>query len=225
MENDRKLLLSVLARYITVFIVLGLLFFLTAGTIAFINGWIYIVTLVLLMGAGFIVLYRKDKKLLEKRVRTREKEKQQILFVIISSVLVTALYAIPGLDYRFCWSTVPVWLQILGEVLLIAGYVMNIVVMLQNSYASRVIEIQEEQKLIDTGMYKVVRHPMYMSMSLLYIGTPLILGSFIGLIPGMLFPFTLVMRIMNEEKVLKEGLPGYGDYMMRVRYRLIPFIW
>lgn len=208
-----------------VFVVLGLLFFLTAGTISFMNGWIYIGTMGVVMGAGFILLYKKDKKLLEKRVRTREKETPQRVFVVISGILVTAMYALPGLDYRFGWSSVPVWLQMLGGGLLVAGYVMNIFVMLQNSYASRVIEIQEDQKLIDTGMYKVVRHPMYMSMSLLYIGTPLLLGSYIGLIPGMLFPFILVLRITNEEKVLKEGLPGYEDYMKRVKYRLIPNIW
>lgn len=223
--NSKKLLLSVSLRYIMVFIILGALFFLTAGTFDYLNGWIYIITMIVIMGVGFIVLYKKDKKLLEKRVKTKEKEKQQVLFLVVSGILITAMYTLPGFDFRYKWTHVPMWLVAVSIVVLIIGYTFYICVMLQNSYASRVVEIQEEQKLIDTGLYSIVRHPMYLSSIFIYVSSPLILGSYIAFIPGILFPLSFIIRILNEEKILLEGLEGYSDYMKRVKYRLIPYIW
>jgi len=224
-QSNIKLISAVLARYVVTFIVLGLLFFSTAGTLAYVNGWLYIITMMTVMGLGFILIYIKDKSLLEKRIRTKEKEKQQIIFVVTSGLLILCLFGLPGLDYRYAWSHVPIWAIIVGEVLVIVGYLLNLVAMLENSYASRVVEIQAEQKLIDTGLYGFVRHPMYMAMSLVYIGTPLLLGSYLALILGLLVPFTLALRIQNEEKVLKEGLEGYQAYTTRVKYRMIPYLW
>lgn len=224
-KENKKLLIAVFARYLIVALSLGLLFFLTAGSLSYFNGWLYICTLLILMGCGFIVLYKKDKSLLAKRIKSSEQQKPQRVFVLVSSILIISAYALPGLDYRFGWTTVPTWLVGLSWLLVCLGYVMNVRVMLENSYASRVVEVQEKQKLIDTGLYAIVRHPMYLAVIPIYVFSPLVLGSFIGLIPGLLFPFTLVLRIKNEEKVLLEGLEGYADYTKRVKYRLLPFIW
>ncbi|MBU0926855.1 MAG: isoprenylcysteine carboxylmethyltransferase family protein [Spirochaetes bacterium] len=222
---SKKLFIAVLSRYILVFILLGLLFFTTAGTFRYMNGWLYIITMMIVMGAGFIVLYTKDKTLLEKRTKTSEKEKSQRIFIALSIILLTAMYALPGFDFRYGWTSVPLWLVLLSTLFLVIGYSMYIRVMLQNTYASRVVEIQEKQELIDTGLYSIVRHPMYLASVFIFVSSPLILGSFVAFIPGALFPLTFILRISNEEKVLLEGLDGYADYMKRVKYRLIPFIW
>jgi protein-S-isoprenylcysteine O-methyltransferase Ste14 len=132
---------------------------------------------------------------------------------------------IPGLDDRFGWSRAPLWLSLAALAAMIGGYLMFVLVMNQNRYASRVVEIQEGQKLIDTGLYSVVRHPMYLAMIVLYLSASLVLGSYYSLIPMGIFLSTLVIRITNEEKVLLAGLPGYADYAKRVRYRLIPLVW
>ena len=224
-QENKKLIIAVLLRYIAVGILLGLLFFLTAGSLSYLNGWIYIGTMLLLMGVGFIILYKKDKALLEKRMKSSEKQKQQIVFVISSGILILLIYILPGLDYRYKWSYVPNWLVAISWIMVSLGYSMNICVMLQNSYASRVVEVQEKQKLIDTGLYSFVRHPMYLAIIPIYVFSPLMLGSFVALIPGILFPFTLILRIINEEKVLVEGLEGYFEYTKKVKYRLIPYIW
>ncbi|MCL4539793.1 MAG: isoprenylcysteine carboxylmethyltransferase family protein, partial [Bacteroidetes bacterium] len=141
-----------------------------------------------------------------------------IVFFIIS-------FLIPGLDYRYQWSAVPLWLVILSTLLMVFGYVMFIAAMIQNSYASRVIEIQENQRVIDTGLYSIVRHPMYLAASILYLFSPIVLGSFYGVIPMLLLPFVLAYRIRNEEDVLVNGLEGYKEYMQKVKYRLIPHVW
>ncbi len=224
-KGNAKLIVAVFLRYIGVVIFLGLLFFLTAGTFSYLYGWLYIITMLFLMGIGFIILYRKDKSLLEKRIKSTEKQGQQRLFIIISGVLISLIYILPGLDYRFKWSQVPIWLVALSWIMVSLGYSLSLYVMLQNSYASRVIEVQEKQRLIDTGFYAFVRHPMYLVIIPIYIFSPLLLGSFIALIPGVLFPFTLILRIKNEEKVLLEGLDGYLAYTKKVRYRLIPYLW
>lgn len=216
---------AVLARFVSAFVILGAMLFAAAGTFEYLNAWIYLLSLMTLMGIGFGTLFAKDRSLLEKRLRTGERERSQKLFIVVSTPLLLGMYVIPGLDYRFGWSSVPVWAVLFGEAMLVAGYVLFLAVMRENSYASRVVEIQNEQRLIDTGPYAVVRHPMYSAMILIYLATPLILGSWIALIPGVLFLFTLTLRIGNEEKVLVEGLEGYPEYTKRVKYRLVPFVW
>jgi protein-S-isoprenylcysteine O-methyltransferase Ste14 len=170
-------------------------------------------------------LYRNDPAFLEKRMRTKEKEGTQRKYVILSLPLYIIALLIPGLDYRFGWSRAPLWLSLAALAATIGGYLMFVRVMNQNRYASRVVEIQEGQKLIDTGLYSVVRHPMYLAMIVLYLSASLVLGSYYSLIPMAIFLSTLVIRITNEEKVLLAGLPGYADYTKRVRYRLIPLVW
>ncbi len=223
--SNPNLLVRVLVKIVFVVAIMAALFFGTAGSFRYLNGWIYLGTITITLGTGATLLYRKDKALLEKRIRTKEKEPAQRLFVILSAFLMIAIYGLPGFDFRFGWSSMPPVLVVIGEVVLVVGYCLNLKVMLINSYASRVVEIQENQKLIDTGLYAIVRHPMYMAISLVYAGTCLVLGSYVALIPCMLMILVLGYRAVNEEKTLMNGLAGYSEYMRNVKYRIIPHIW
>ena len=220
-----KLLPKILIRVFFAIIFIGVLIFVPAGNIRFLNGWLFIGGIFLPMTFTLIYFYTKDPELLEKRMNIKEKEDAQKKYLKLSLILFVAAYIIPGLDYRFHWSEVPMWLVLVALVIMICGYIMFIVVMKQNRYASRVIEIQHEQKLIDTGLYSLVRQPMYTAATILYLSSVLVLGSYYALIPMLLLPFLLALRINNEEKVLIQGLPGYEEYMKRVKYRMIPLIW
>ena len=220
-----KLFFKALVRYLSSLIVIAAMLFLPAGSIKFWNGWLFIAALFLPMLFAWIYLTIKDPELLEKRFKTKEKEKTQKAYVILSIVAFALTFLIPGFDFRYGWSAVPFWLVVLSTVIMFAGYIMFFVVMKQNSYASRVIEIQQGQRVIDTGLYGVVRHPMYTAALIIYGFSPLILGSYYALIPMLFIPALLVMRILNEEKVLTNELPGYPEYMKKVSFRLIPFIW
>ncbi len=223
--NMKKLLVTVLTRYIGSLIIIGCILFIPAGTIYYWNGWILIGAFFLPMIFVFFYLITKDPELLEKRMRMKENQKEQKSVQKIFSIIMLIEFIIPGLDFRFQWSNVPMWLVIVSTFLVVLGYFLVFNVMKQNSYASRIIEVQDKQKIIDTGFYSVVRHPMYSFMLIIFIFTPLVLGSYYALIPALTFPFTLAYRIKNEEDVLTQGLDGYIDYTNRVKYRLIPFIW
>jgi protein-S-isoprenylcysteine O-methyltransferase Ste14 len=220
-----KLLLKTLIRYLLSVAFVGGMLFLPAGTLNFRNGWIFLAALFIPMMFVVVWLYMKDPALLEKRMKTSEREKPQKLYVVLSIVVFTATFILPGFDYRYHWSEVPEWLVIISALGMFCGYLMFFAVMRQNSYASRVIEIQEEQRLIDTGLYGVVRHPMYSAATVMFVFAPLVLGSWFAMIPAAFIPVLLVIRILNEEKVLLEGLKGYGDYKNKVKFRLIPYIW
>ncbi|HSO85916.1 MAG TPA: isoprenylcysteine carboxylmethyltransferase family protein [Draconibacterium sp.] len=224
-QAGNKLLVKVLTRVFIAFIFIGILIFVPAGTMKFLNGWIFIGGILLPMTFTLIYFYINDPELLEKRINIKEREDAQKKYLKLSLILFVVAYIIPGLDFRFHWSDVPMWLVLVALVIMICGYIMFIVVMMQNRYASRVIEIQHEQKLIDTGLYSVVRHPMYLAATILYVASTLVLGSYYALIPMLLVPFLLALRINNEEKVLLKGLPGYEAYLKKVKYRMIPLIW
>jgi protein-S-isoprenylcysteine O-methyltransferase Ste14 len=227
MNNDIriKVLLRALSRYLIAIVFISALIFLPAGTLKFTNGWIFIAGLFIPMTILLIYLLIMDPELLEKRINLREKEDAQKKYVKFSILLFIVAYIIPGFDYRFGWSELPMWVSWTALAFMISGYGMFIAVMIQNRYASRVIEIQESQKLIDTGLYSVVRHPMYLAAIILYLSSALVLGSFYALLPMMVLPFLLGFRVINEEKVLVTGLPGYEEYRKKVKYRIIPFIW
>ncbi len=224
-ELRKKILLKAIIRLVAAIVFIFLLIFIPAGTIRYLNGWIFIAGILIPMTIILLYLFIKDPELLEKRINLNEKEKEQKKYVKLSLILFVVAYIIPGLDFRFSWSQVPLWLVLVSLVLMISGYILFIVVMLQNRYASRVIEIQKGQKIIDTGLYSVVRHPMYMAATILYLSSSLVLGSYFALIPMAILPFLLGYRIKNEEKVLLNGLPGYENYVHKVRYRMIPFVW
>lgn len=220
-----KLLFQTLTKLILGLVLVGLLLFLPAGTMEYPNGWIFLGVLfvpVTIMGA---VLYLKAPDLLRKRLNHKEKEKTQRGVIAFSGLMFPVSFILSALDFRFWWSEVPTWLVILSAFLFLAGYVMFAEVMRENAYLSRTVEVQQGQRVISTGLYGVIRHPMYLATLLMFLPIPLILGSFWGLIPMFLYPVILVIRILNEEKVLTEGLDGYAEYKTKVRYRLVPFVW
>ncbi len=212
-------------RLVSVSLFVMLFVFAPAGSLSYWNGWLFLAVLFLPMTIVLFFLLTKHRALLEKRLELREKEKAQKIYVILSLLWCVVTLALPGLDYRFGWSAVPLWLVVVAALIMLGGYILFITAMLQNSFASRIIEIQKGQQLIDTGLYGTVRHPMYMASLVLYLPIPIVLGSFYGLVPLLLLPPLLVYRLLNEEKVLRKGLPGYEEYTGRVRYRLVPGIW
>ena len=223
--EHRSILIQAAVKFVLSLVVLGLLIFLPAGTFAFPNGWLFLITLYVLMTVTLVYLLRKDPELLRKRLQLKERQKEQGSLMKFTAVFFLLAYALPGLDFRFGWSEVPTWGVVLGVFVMIFGYALFIEVMRENSYASRIIEIQAGQKLIDTGLYGIVRHPMYAASLLIYLASPFVLGSYYTLLPILLLPVILVIRIRNEEKLLLTELPGYAAYREKVRYRLIPGIW
>lgn len=223
--NGNSLLIRAAIRFALSMAIICLFLFVSAGTILFFNAWLYLATLFTPMVFTLAYLIRKNPDLLEKRLRTGERDKAQKRNILLSLIFITASFIIPGLDFRFNWSEVPLWLVILSTVVMFSGYMLFVCVIRVNSYASRIIEIQDGQRVIDTGPYFIIRHPMYLAVLLMYIATPLVLGSYYALIPMISLPFILISRINSEEKVLSEGLEGYSEYMDRVKYRFIPFIW
>jgi protein-S-isoprenylcysteine O-methyltransferase Ste14 len=205
--------------------ILGLLIFLTAGDVQYFNAWLFLGTLSVCMFVFGLFLYIKDKELLEKRLRSKEKQSEQSFYSIVSGVSLLLIFVISGLDYRLKWSKIPTAIVIAALVIMIFGFLLFVVTLMQNRYASRTIEIQNRQKVIDTGLYSVVRHPMYTSAITMNIAIPIALGSYFGLIPVALFIIGIVSRIKNEEAFLCKELEGYSDYMKRVKCRIIPFVW
>lgn len=220
-----KLVFNAISKLVFGLILVGLLIFPAAGTFKFYNGWLFIGILFVPMAILGTVLAIKAPEFLKKRLKSKEKEKSQKVVILISALLFLSSFVLSGLDFRFGWSQMPVVVIIAGAVTFLVAYGLNVEVMRENAYLSRVVEIQDNQKVVDTGLYGVVRHPMYAAVNLLYLSMPFVLGSFFAIIPMLFLPFVLIFRIKNEEKVLVDGLPGYKDYKKKVRYRLIPFIW
>jgi len=220
-----KLLVSAVTKLILGAILLGAMLFLPAWTVKYPGAWLFIAELfgpMLILG---ISLFIKSPGLLEKRLNNKEKEKAQKGVLALSGLMFPAGFVISALDFRFGWSYVPMWAMIAAAALFLVGYGLYAEVMRENAYLSRTVEIQENQKVISTGLYSVVRHPMYLATLLMFLPLALILGSLWGLIPFALYPVIIVIRIINEEKVLEKGVDGYIEYKSKVKYRLIPFIW
>ena len=220
-----KLIVNALIKYIVGFVLIGVLLFLPAWTFLYPGAWLFIVLLFVPMLIMGIVLFTKAPALLEKRLSSKESEKTQRGVIALSGLMFPAGFVLSALDFRFGWSSVPLWLTVLCSALFLLGYGMYAEVMRENAYLSRTVEVQEDQVVISTGLYGIVRHPMYLATLFMFLPLPLILGSFWGLIPFALYPVVTVIRILNEEKVLSDGLEGYTAYKAKVKYRLIPFVW
>ncbi len=220
-----KLLLSAITKYIMGLILVGVLLFLPAGSFAYINGWLFIGLLFIPMLILGIVLFCKSPGLLEKRLQAKEGENTQKAVVALSGMLFVAGFIIAGLDFRFGWSHMPLWAVITASVILLVSYALYAEVMRENAYLSRTIEVQENQKIVDTGLYGIVRHPMYAVTVWLFLAIPVVLGSWWSLLCFLPYIAVIAVRIHNEEKVLEAGLAGYREYKTRVKYRLIPFVW
>lgn len=221
----KKLLQEAVFKFLAGLLAVATLLFIPAGTLAFGNAWLFIGLLfgpMLLLG---VFLLLKAPELLEKRLKSKEKEDEQKTVIALSLIIFVAGFVLAGLDHRWGWSHLPQWLVMLAAILLLISYALYAEVMRENAYLSRTVEVQQGQKVVDTGLYGLVRHPMYSATILLYLAIPLVLGSLPSFIVFLAYPPLIVKRIRNEEAVLAKGLEGYTDYQQRVKYRLIPFIW
>lgn len=223
--NKRKLLIGAALRYLLGAAVMALLTFWPAGTLRWLQGWLLMAVLfvpMLLLGA---VLFVKKPQLLEKRLSAKEKRGEQQLVVKLSGLMFVAGFAVSGLGVRFGWFQLPVWVSIAAAVVFLISYGLYGEVLRENAYLSRTVEVQEGQTVVDTGLYGVVRHPMYAVTVPLFLSMPLILGSLWGFLLFLVYPVILVLRIRNEEELLEQELEGYREYQERVEYRMIPYIW
>ena len=220
-----RLLAQGLLKMLSGMLIVALVLFLPAGSWNYFNGWLFCGLLFLPMLVLGALLLWKAPALLEKRLNTKEQEKAQMAVVAVSSLLFLAAFVAAGLDFRFGWTHVPIWLVCMAAVLQLAAYGLYAEVMRENAWLSRTVEVQENQKVIDTGLYGIIRHPMYTSTVLLFLSMPLVLGSWVSFAIMLLYPVVIVFRIRNEEQVLEAGLAGYREYKQRVRCRLLPFIW
>lgn len=220
-----KLLINGIVKLLCGLLLVGLLIFLPAGSLAFANGWLFIGLLFVPMFILGVVLFIKAPQLLKKRLNAKEKEATQKGVVGLSALVFVGGFIVSGLDFRFGWSNMPTSIVIIASVIFLLSYVMYAWVMKENAYLSRTIEVQENQKVVDTGLYSIVRHPMYAATILLFLAIPVVLGSWWGLVIFLLYPPIIAVRIINEEKVLTQQLSGYSEYKEKVKYRLIPFVW
>lgn len=206
-------------------LVLGLIFFLPAGSFRFWEAWVYMSLLILQMFLVVLYFLKKNPALLDRRMRTREKEREQNVLHAFFGLFMLAGFLLPGFDFRWQWSHIPVCLILAADAIVLFSYVIFFFVMKENSYLSRTVEVDEGQPVITTGPYAVVRHPMYTAVLLMFLFTPIALGSWWALLPIIPLPVILALRILTEEKVLIKELPGYTEYRKSVPFRLIPSIW
>lgn len=220
-----KLLISALTKYLCGLLLVGLLLFLPAGTLNYPGGLLFCGLLFIPMLFLGIILFIKAPALLEKRLRSRENQSAQKQVVGLSALMFLAGFVLAGLDFRFGWTCVPLWLVTAASVLLLVSYGLYAEVMRENAWLSRTVEVQEGQQVVDTGLYGIVRHPMYLATTMLFLSIPLVLGSWIAFAVFLLYPALLVRRIRYEECLLAAELPGYRDYQKKVPWRMFPFLW
>ena len=220
-----KLFFEALIKFSLGTILVGLLIFLPAGTFSYFNGWLLMAILFIPMFCAGIVMMFKNPELLKTRLDAKEKQNEQSLVVKLSGLMFLAGFIVAGLGFRFNWFVLPKSISIGAAVVFIFAYILYAEVMRENTYLSRTIEVQENQKVIDTGLYGIVRHPMYSVTLLLFLSMPLVLGSVYSFLIFLVYPFIIAKRIKHEEEFLEKELLGYSEYKQKVKYRLIPFIW
>jgi protein-S-isoprenylcysteine O-methyltransferase Ste14 len=220
-----NLIITVSIRLLTGIIVLAAMFFIPAGTFAYWEAWAYMSTLFIPMFFVFIYLIKNEPDLLARRMKMKEKEAEQKLIIKLSYIPFLISFLLPGFDNRFGWSNVPAVVVVISDISVLISYGIFFLVLKENPYASRIVEVEPEQKVITSGPYAKVRHPMYSVVLLMYILSPLALGSYWAIIPMILIIPVIVARILNEEKVLARDLDGYKEYMQKTRSRLFPGIW
>ncbi|MBQ3740579.1 MAG: isoprenylcysteine carboxylmethyltransferase family protein [Bacteroidales bacterium] len=222
---DAKLFFQAISKFLLGVIVFGLLIFLPAGSIHYWQGWLLMSILFVPMFLAGLLLMMKNPELLRKRLNAKEEEKEQKSVVALSGMMFVAAFVVAGLNWRFQWLVLPDWAVWLAAALFLFGYILYAVVLRENTYLSRTIEVQENQKIIDTGLYGVVRHPMYTATIILFLAMPLVLASPLSFLIMLLYIPLIAKRIRNEETVLEQGLEGYSEYKQRVKYKVIPYIW
>ena len=222
---NKKLFVNGTVKFLSGVLLVGLPLFLSAGSFSYWNAWLFIGILFIPMFIAGLILMKKNPYLLERRLDMKEKQSEQKTVIALSGIMFLLGFVVAGLDYRFQWIKLPEWVVIVGAFVFLIAYGLYAEVLRENTYLSRTIEVQENQKVIDTGLYGIVRHPMYAVTLLLFLSMPIVLGSVISFIVFLSYPFIIAGRIKNEEKVLEEGLAGYKEYKQKVKYRLVPFIW
>ena len=220
-----KLFFQAIIKFMLGVLIIGLLLFIPANTINYWNGWLFMALLFIPMFIAGIFMMVKSPDLLIKRLNAKEKENEQKEVILYSGLMFLSGFIIAGLNYRYNWITIPNYVVIISSVVFLVAYILYAEVLRENTYLSRTIEVQENQKVVDTGLYGIVRHPMYAVTILLFLSMPLILGSIISFVIFLIYPVIISKRIKNEEEVLEKELDGYQEYKKKVKYKIIPFIW
>lgn len=222
---DSKLFVQALVKFFAGLVLVGALLFIPAGTFAFWQAWLLLGILFVPMFAAGLLMMGKSPDLLRKRLNAREEQGEQRTVILLSGLMFLAAFIVAGLNFRFQWIVLPDWVSFAAAAVFLLAYALYAEVLRENAYLSRTIEVQEGQKVVDTGLYGIVRHPMYMATLILFLAMPLVLGSPLSFAIMLAYIPIIAKRMINEEQVLAEGLEGYADYMARVKYRVIPFIW
>lgn len=220
-----KLFFEAIIKFLLGVILVGLFVFVPANTIEFFNGWLFMGLLFIPMFIAGVIMIIKAPDLLKSRLEAKEKSNEQKSVVKLSGLMFIVGFIIAGLNYRFNWIILPNYLVVISSIIFVISYLLYAEVLRENSYLSRTIQVQKGQKVIDTGLYSLVRHPMYLTTILLFLSMPLILNSFISFIIFLIYPFIITKRIKYEEQVLEKELEGYKEYKKKVKYKMIPFIW
>lgn len=222
---DLKLFTQAIFKFLGGLLIVGLLLFLPAGTFVWRQAWLLLGILFVPMFIAGLIMMKRAPDLLRKRLNVKEEEKEQKTVIVLSGLMFLAAFIVAGLNFRFRWIVLPVWVSWAAAVLFLLAYVLYAEVLRENVWLSRTVEVQENQKVVDTGLYGIVRHPMYMTTLLLFLSMPLVLGSVISFVIMLLYIPIIAKRIRNEEQVLEGGLEGYAEYKKRIRYKVIPFVW
>ena len=222
---NKKLFMEAIIKYLMGVLIVGALLFIPANSLKYTNGWLFMGLLFIPMFIGGIILMIKNPALLKRRLNAKEKAGEQKIVVLLSGVMFILGFIVSGLNYRYNWITIPKIVVIISSIVFIVSYILYAEVLRENTYLSRTIEVTKNQKVIDTGLYGIVRHPMYLITIILFLSIPLILGSAMAFAIFLVYPIIIVKRIKHEEKILVKELPGYKEYQQKVKDRLIPFIW
>lgn len=222
---DLKLFFQAIIKFLAGVICIGLVIFIPAGTLNYWNGWLFMVLLFVPMFFAGIALMIKNPDLLMRRLNSKEKDKEQKIVILLSGVMFLSIFIVAGLNYRYSWIQLPNMAVLIASIIFVIAYILYAVVLRENEYLSRTIEVEENQRVVNTGLYAVVRHPMYSATILLFLSMPLILGSIISFAIALSYLFIIIKRIKNEETVLEKKLQGYTEYKKEVKYKLIPFIF
>lgn len=220
-----KLFFEAIIKFVIGIILVGVLLFVPAGTFNYIKGWIFMGVLFITVFVAGIIMMIKNPTLLKGRLYAKEKQKEQGILIKLSGLMFIGGFVVAGLDFRFSWCVLPDWITYAASVVFILSYIMWAEVLRENTYLFRTIKVEEGQNVVDTGLYSKVRHPMYTASIFLFLAIPLILGSIFSFIIFLIYPVIIVSRTLNEEKILEKELDGYKEYMKKVKYRFIPFIW
>ena len=222
---DTKLFLQALSKFLIGLIIISMLLFIPAGTIYYPNGWLFIILLFVPMLFAGIIMFFKSPDLLRRRLNAKEEEDEQKLVLLLSGIMFILAFILAGLNFRLGWLKLPAIVILMASIIFLIAYAMYAEVLRENAYLSRTVEVSENQKVVDTGLYGIVRHPMYTSTIFLFLSMPLVLDSILSFIVMLVYPIIIIFRISNEEEVLEKELDGYKEYKEKVKYKLVPYLW